>query len=122
MIEVTVSPTRIPAGVATDLEIRLTNRAQGACADIILTITLPADIIRLRGRGRIEVSQLAPGQSVILPLRVVADREGRHQLTSSHFSYRDHHGHAQRETGFTAEVTVGPKQAPARDTSAASQQ
>jgi hypothetical protein len=120
MIEVTVSPTTIPAGVAADLEVRLTNRAQGACTNIIFTITLPVGMKRLRGRDKIEVSNLAPGQSVILPLHVVAGKEGRHELTSSNFSYRDHRGQAQRETGFSAEVTVDPKQATAPDTSAAS--
>jgi hypothetical protein len=121
MIEVTVSPTTIRAGVAADLEVRLTNRAQEACTDIILTIKLPVGIIRLRGPGKIEVSELSPSHSVILPLRVVADREGRYQLTSPHFAYRDHRGRPHRGTGFTAEVTVDPKQDPPPPISAASQ-
>jgi hypothetical protein len=49
MIEVAVSPARIPAGAATDLEIRLTNRGQNAYLNVIFTIRLPVGIMRLRG-------------------------------------------------------------------------
>lgn len=113
MIEVTVSPARIPAGVAADLEIRLTNSGQGAYLNIIFTIRLPVGIIRLRGPDRITVSKLPPGQSITSPLRVRAESAGRYQLTSPNFSYRDHTGHAQRRTGFTAEIMVDPEPNPA---------
>ena len=97
MIEVTVSPARIPAGAAADLEIRLTNSGQDAYLNIIFTIRLPVGIMRLRGPDRITVSKLPPGQSITSPLRVRADSAGRYQLTSPNFSYRDHTGHAHRE-------------------------
>jgi CHAT domain len=108
MIEVTVSPARIPVG-DTDLEIRLTNSGQGTCLNIIFTIRLPVGIIRLRGPDRITVSRLAAGQSVTSRLRVRADSAGRCQLTSPNFSYQDHVGQAHRETGFTAEIIVDPE-------------
>ena len=111
MIEVTVSPARIPAGAA-DLEIRLTNSGQDAYLNIIFTIRLPVGIMRLRGPDRITVSKLPPGQSITSPLRVRADSAGRYRLTSPNFSYRDHTGHAHRETGFTAEITVDPEPIP----------
>ena len=113
MIEVTVSPARIPAGAAADLEIRLTNSGQDAYLNIIFTIRLPVGIMRLRGPERITVSKLSPGQSITSPLGVRADSAGRYRLTSPNFSYRDHTGHAHRETGFTAEITVDPGPIPA---------
>ena len=58
MIEVTVSPARIPAGATADLEIRLKNSGQDACLNIIFTIKLPVGIIRLRGPETIMVSKL----------------------------------------------------------------
>ena len=64
MIEVTVSPARIPAGAVADLEIRLTNSGQGAYLNIIFTIRLSAGIIRLHGPDRITVSKLPPGESI----------------------------------------------------------
>jgi hypothetical protein len=105
MIEVTVSPARIPAGVA-DLEIRLENTGRETCLNIIFMIRLPVGIMRLRGQDRITVSKLPPGQSISYPLRVRADSGGCYRLTSPNFSYRDHSGHAHRVTGFTAEITV----------------
>jgi CHAT domain len=108
MIEVTVSPSTIPAGAA-DLEIRLKNNGQDAYLNIIFTIRLPVGIMRLRGPDRITVSKLPPGQSITSPLRVRADTPGRYQLTSPNFSYRDHNGRAHRESGFTAEIMVDPE-------------
>ncbi len=112
MIEVTVSPARIPAGAVADLEIRLTNSGQGAYLNIIFTIRLPVGIIRLRGPDRITVSKLPPGHSITSSLRVRADSAGRYQLTSPNFSYRDHTGRAQRRTGFSAEIMVDPEPIP----------
>jgi uncharacterized repeat protein (TIGR01451 family) len=112
VIGVGVSPTRIPAGDPADLEVCLTNTGQGTYTNVIFTIRLPAGMMRLRGRDRIEVNRLAPGQSVTSPLRVRADSAGRYELTSANFSYRDHRGQPHRETGFAAEITVDPKRDP----------
>jgi hypothetical protein len=112
MIQVTASPARIPAGAATDLEIRLTNRGQNAYLNVIFTIRLPAGIIRLRGPDRITAGRILPGQSTTLALRVRAESAGRYRLTSPNFSYRDHAGRAHRENGFTVEITVDPEPIP----------
>jgi hypothetical protein len=114
MIEVTVSPARIPAGAPADLEICLTNTNQDApYLNVIFAIRLPVGLMRLRGRDRITASSLPPGQSITLPLRVRANSAGRYRLTSPNFSYLDHTGRAHRDTGFTAEVMVDPEPASA---------
>ena len=113
MIEITVSPARIPAGVAANLEISMTNRGQRAYLNVIFAVRLPVGLIRLRGQERITVPKLSPGQSFTSPLRVQAEAAGSYQLTSPNFSYRDHTGQARRETGFTAEIIAGPEPAPA---------
>ncbi|HTA03303.1 MAG TPA: hypothetical protein VK802_23200 [Streptosporangiaceae bacterium] len=59
MIEVTVSPARIAAGAAADMEIRLTNSGRAAYLNIIFTIRLPIGIMRLRGPDRVTVSELS---------------------------------------------------------------
>lgn len=112
MIEVAVSPARIPAGIA-DLEIRLTNSGRDVCMNIIFTIRLPVGIMRLRGPERITAPSLPPGESVTSPLRVRANTAGRFQLTSPNFSYQDHTGRPHRETGLTVEITVDPALPPA---------
>jgi len=113
MIEVTVSPARIPVGAAARMEIRLTNSGRSAYLNIIFMIKLPVGIMQLRGPDRVTVSKLSPGESITLPLRVRADGAGSYQLTSPNFSYQDHTGHAHRETGFAAEIVVDPEPIPA---------
>ena len=112
MIEVTVSPARIPAGAVTDLEIRLTNRGPNAYLNVIFTIRLPVGIMRLRGPDRITIRSLPAGESATSSLRVRTANAGRYRLTSPNFSYRDHTGRAHRETGCTVEITVDPEQVP----------
>jgi hypothetical protein len=58
------------------------------------------------------VRKLSPGELITSPLRVRADTPGRYELTSPNFSYRDHNGHAHRESGFTAEIMVDPEPGP----------
>jgi CHAT domain len=108
MIEVTVSPARIMAGAAADLEIRLKNNGQDAYLNVIFTVRLPVGIRRLHGPGRITASRLSAGQSITSPLRVRADDAGSYRLTSPNFSYCDHAGRSRRETGFTADIVVDP--------------
>ena len=115
MIEVVISPAHIPAGSDADLNIRLTNVGQGTCTNVILSVRLPATIMRLGGRNKIEAARLGPGESVTLPLRVRATRQGRFQLTSPNFSYRDHRGTVQRVRSFTTDITVDPEKAPEAD-------
>ena len=112
MIEVTVSPARIPAGAVTDLEIRLTNRGPNAYLNVIFTIRLPVGIMRLRGTDRITIRSLPAGESATSSLRVRAANAGRYRLTSPNFSYRDHAGRAHRETDCTVEITVDPEPVP----------
>jgi CHAT domain len=112
MIDVTVSPVRIPAGTAVDLEIRIINSGQDPLLNIIFTIRLPTGIMRLRGLDKIKVNKLAPGESVTSTLRVRAGRTGCYRLTSPNFSYVDHSGEQHRETGFAAEITVDSEPAP----------
>ncbi|HEX6519579.1 MAG TPA: CHAT domain-containing protein [Streptosporangiaceae bacterium] len=106
MIEVTVSPASIKAGVAADLEISLTNSGVDPLLNIIFTIRLPTGMMRLRGQDKIMVSELAPGEVVTSSLRVRAASAGRHRLTSPNFSYQDHTGQPHREIGFAADITV----------------
>lgn len=112
MIEVTVSPARIPASTVADLEIRLTNSGREPLWNIIFTIRLMAGIMRLRGPDKITVNTLAPGESVTSRLHVRAGSVGRYRLTSPNFSYVDHSGQAHRETGFAVDITVDPEPPP----------
>jgi hypothetical protein len=115
MIEVVISPNRIPAGSPAELTIRLTNGGPGPCMNIIFSVRLPAGITRVAGRHRIEADMLSPGEYVTSSLRVLASSQGHYELTSPNFSYRDHHGRAQRVRDFAAGIIVGPGRPPAAD-------
>ena len=62
MIEVVISPAHIPAGSDADLNIRLTNVGQGTCTNVIFSVRLPATIMRLGGRNKIEAARLGHGE------------------------------------------------------------
>ncbi|HEY3651162.1 MAG TPA: CHAT domain-containing protein [Streptosporangiaceae bacterium] len=112
MIQVDVSPCRIPAGDPVELDISLTNAGAGTCTRVIFTVRLPVGLVRLRGPSKIEVDSVLPGKSVTSQLRVRAEKVGQYRLTSTNFSYRDHLGSPHRETGFAAEITVDPAHDP----------
>jgi uncharacterized repeat protein (TIGR01451 family) len=112
MIDVGLSPIRIRAGAPVELDISLTNTGNGTCTNVIFTLRLPAGIARLHGRERIEVSRVAPGQSVTSRLHIRAEKPGRYRLTSTNFSYQDHRGLPHRENGFDTAITVDPAPEP----------
>jgi hypothetical protein len=112
MIRVGVSPARIHVDDPAELDISLTNTGTGICSKVIFTVKLPTGLVRLRGPSKIEVDRVLPGQSVTSQLRVRAETVGRHVLTSTNFSYRDHLGRPHRETSFAAEITAEPAQSP----------
>jgi CHAT domain-containing protein len=114
VIEVALSPTRIPVGAAADLEVRLTNSDREMCLNVVFVIRLPTGIRCLRGPDRIRKPKLHPGESITALLRIRADRAGSYQLTSPSFSYTDHMGRAHHDNDFAAEITADPALVPAR--------
>jgi hypothetical protein len=115
VIEVVISPDRIPAGQPANLSISLKNVSSGACTKLIFALRLPASIMRLHGKDRIEAPVLASGDSVCGTLRVLSERPGKYKISSPNFSYRDHRGVFQRIPAFAADITVGPAQRPEPD-------
>jgi hypothetical protein len=110
LIEVTISPTQLTAGVAEDIEIRLTNVGPGRCTNIIFRLRLPVDLVLLKGTGKIQRNTLAAGESFSTSFRVTASEPGPYRLTSPSFSYQDHQGHSRDVKDFAAEITVVPGQ------------
>ena len=112
MIEVGLSPSRIPAGEVAELDISLTNTGSGTCTKVRFAFRLPVGIVRLRGREMIEASSLPAGQSVTTRLRIRAERAGRYRLISTNFSYLDDRAVPHRENAFAAEIVVDPEREP----------
>jgi len=110
MIETAISPSQILAETDSDVEICLTNTGPDPCTNIVFTLRMPAGLVRLRGRDRITLAVLAPGESFSSYLRVRAGEPGSYALTSPNFSFRDHRGQPHRTT-FAAEIRAEPGKA-----------
>jgi hypothetical protein len=107
-IQVTISPARLHAGVAEDIDVRLMNNGPGRCTNIIFSMRLPPGLVPLKGAAKIQRSTLAAGESFSSPLRVKASEPGLYLLTSPSFSYQDHRGRARHVKDFSVGITVEP--------------
>ena len=108
MIEVTVSPRRIPAGQDTEVTVTLTNVGEGTCRNVVFHLDLPWQIVRLSGDGQIEIDRLPAGTSVHGSLRVRAEDVGSWPVHSSNFSYRNRQGSKVRLDDYTDLLIVEP--------------
>ena len=112
LIQVTISPTQLPAGVAENIEVRLTNVGPGSCTNITFSLRLPVGMVLSKGTSKIKRNTLAAGESFNTSLRVTAGEPGPYRLTSPSFSYQDHQGRSRYVKDFAAEITVVPGQRP----------
>ena len=112
MIAVSLTPTEIEVGVATDVSLDISNRGTDTCTNIVLRLDFPVQARHLRGHSRVDVVSLVPGQATRHTIRLRADTTGRWPVTSSNFSYRDGRGGTQRIPDFRQDLTVVPRTAP----------
>ncbi len=110
MIDVTIAPAGIEAGIPATIEVRLKNAGPRTCTSVVFTIRLPAGLVLLEGTDRIERSAIGPGESFVSRIRLRAREPGRYELTSPSFSYRDHRGVAHHVTSFAAAISAAPRQ------------
>jgi len=117
MIEVTLRPAELLVGEDADLVVQLANTGPGTCMHIIFRLTLPDEIMLLRGQDKIRVNCLEPGETETHTLCVRALSAARCRATSPNFSYRDHYGETHRVTDFCAELvtTVPERRGPAAE-------
>jgi hypothetical protein len=115
MIEVTLRPAELLVGEDADLVVQLANAGPGTCMHIVFTLTLPDEVMLLRGQDKIEVNHLEPGETETRTLCVRALSAARCWATSANFSYRDRYGETHRVTDFRAELvtTVPERRGPA---------
>jgi hypothetical protein len=117
MIEATVAPRKLVVDQPAELAVRLTNTGAGPCTNLVFTLSLPVQIILLRGSNRIEIGQLGGGESATCKVRVRPRVAGTWVLTSTNFSYRDPHGRSRRidDLRLTLEVVPAVPTAPTPD-------
>jgi hypothetical protein len=108
VIEVSVEPRELSADRDCDLEIRLSNTGTGTCTDIVFRVGLPPEFLLLRGRNRVVIPKLAPGQAWVHQVTVRPHDPGDFTVTSANFSYTNEYGMPVRVPEFRAGVTVLP--------------
>ncbi len=108
MIEVSIEPRQFAAGRDCDLEVRFRNMGRGTCTDIIFKLGMPSGFLLLRGRNRLEIAELGPGQSRAQNITVRAREPGAFNVTSANFSYRNEYGTPVRVPDFQAGLNVMP--------------
>ena len=110
MIKVTLLPAKLLVGEAADLVVQFENTEPGTCTQIIFTLTLPREIMLLRGQETVELDRLESGETRTHAFRVQPTSAVRCLVTSTNFSYRDRYGAARRVADFRAElVTTVPE-------------
>jgi len=108
MIGVAVTPEELEVGVAGDLSISLTNRADSVCSRIAFKLRLPATFVHLGGSNRLEVARLGPGKTATLNVRVRPTKVGRWEVSSPNFAFLDAQGHRRRVHDMRCPVAVVP--------------
>jgi hypothetical protein len=108
VIKASVEPTHFMAGQESELIIRIDNAGADRCTDITFKIGLPDSFLLLRGRSRIEIPELASGQSHSHQVIVRPQRAGDFAVSSPNFSYRDGYSSSVRVPGFRTRVRVVP--------------
>lgn len=115
MIQVTVEPTLLTVGRASELTVAIRNRGEAPCVHLVFCLTLPETFVQLSGSTRIEADLLSPGETRTLRVEVRPRREGEWSLTSRNFAYRDASGLPRRVRDFERLVLVdsAPAEEPA---------
>ena len=83
LIQVTISPTQLPAGMAEDIDVRLTNVGPGRCTNVVFSLRLPVGLVLLKGTGKIQRSALDAGEFFNTSLRVTASGPGSYTFDQS---------------------------------------
>lgn len=108
MIKVSIEPRQLVAGRDSKLAVRFFNAGPRACSDIVFKLDLPAEFLLLRGRSRMEIPELGPGESCAQEVIVRARSAGDFVVSSPNFSYRDQFDHPVPSPSFGAELSVLP--------------
>jgi CHAT domain len=110
VIDVSIEPRQLHAGRECDLEVRFSNRGTGACTDVVFKLGLPPQVLLLRGRSRMEIPEVAAGDTCVRSVTVRPRAPGECMVTSANFSYRNEYGTPVRVPAFRAVLEVVPGQ------------
>ena len=107
MIHVSVEPLELPVNRSCELIVRLSNAGPVAYTNVVFKLSMPAQLVLLRGSNLIEAARFVAG-SISRSIYVRAKQVGPLVLTSKNFSYRDSLGTPGRITDFRTTLTAVP--------------
>jgi hypothetical protein len=106
VIEATLRPTQLEVGRSCELVVTLANTDVGVCSDIVFKLSIPPQLVLLRGSALVRVARLDRGESIACVLHVRAKQVGEFVLSSQNFSYRDRFGTSQRVMTFRTMIAA----------------
>jgi hypothetical protein len=94
------------AGRPSVLTIELSNTGMGACSNVVFRLKLPAGMVLVSGRDKIDVAEIRPRQSHVHQVTVRPGQPGDLEIGTSNFAYRDEDGIATRQDDWRVPIHV----------------
>ena len=106
MLDVSLEYQKLQMNQRNEVKLCFSNSGNETLTNIIFTLNLPGQILLLKGKRRVEIPQLKPGERTQYPLTVIPKAAGKHIVSSPNFSYRNHLGQGQRIKNFNLELSL----------------
>jgi hypothetical protein len=114
MITVSCDPRQLVVGQPARLALRFSNTGPGTCSDIVFTLSLPQEIVRIDGPARVEIREIPAGRTDVREVTVTPRQAGKFEFSSENFSYRDE-GVPYRPEKWQARINVEATRQPHPD-------
>lgn len=88
MIRIEFSPNEVPIKRPTTIKLNIINTGSASVSKFFLALNFPQSVKFLQGPRRIEIEDLAPGETHTVSLQLLCEQEGDFFLTSTNHSYR----------------------------------
>lgn len=106
MLDVSLEYQKLQLNQRNEVKLCFSNSGNQTLTNIIFTLNLPGQVLLLKGKRRVEIPQLKPGERTQYPLTVIPKTAGKHIVNSPNFSYRKQYGRGQRIKDFYLELNL----------------
>jgi hypothetical protein len=88
MIRIEFSPNEVPIKQQVAIKLNIINTGTSSISKFFLALNFPQSVKFLQGPRRVEIENLAPGETYAVSLQLLCEHEGDFFLTSTNHSYR----------------------------------
>lgn len=88
MIRIEFSPNEVPIKQQVAIKLNIINSGTSSISKFFLALNFPQSVKFLQGPRRVEIENLAPGETYTVSLHLSCEHEGDFFLTSTNHSYR----------------------------------